>query len=325
MPEFDQDPTPSPQIFVGGCARSGTTLLGAMLGSEPRTLCLPEAQFIAQLITDRQPLDAAEIGRLVDRIAGHPRYRAWGVEISGDRFLHLAGKVDYAGFIDAFAADYGGTVGKSEISRWVDHSPINIRQAGKLAVAFPRARFIHIYRDGRAVANSLLPLDWGPNDIIGMATYWRDSLSVGFGLSAMLPPDRLLHVKYEDLVRHPAMTMRRVAAFLGLTYSDALLNTGGLTVPAYTRANHALIGSAPTADRINAWRQRLSPREIEVFEYLAGGLLTHLGYALVADGKPRAPSSPERLRWRLRNAYMRRINARRYRARVGDFSGIQSA
>ncbi len=300
-------------------------MLGSMLGSEPHILCLPEAQFIAQLITDKRPLNATDITRLVERIGRHPRFKPWGVEIAPERFLHLADRVDYAGFIDAFAADYGRTVGKPQIQRWVDHSPINIRQAGKLANAFPRSKFIHIYRDGRAVANSLLPLDWGPNDIIGMAGYWRDSLSIGFGLSVVLAPERLLHVKYENLVRHPETTMRHVAAFLGIAYSDSLLDTGGLAVPAYTRANHSLIGAAPSADRINAWQNRLSSREIEVFEYLAGGLLAHLGYGLVAGGKPRAPSQPERLRWRLHNAYKRRINARRYRARVSDFGSMQSA
>jgi hypothetical protein len=32
-------------IFIGGCERSGTTLLGAMLGTHPRYLCVPEMKF----------------------------------------------------------------------------------------------------------------------------------------------------------------------------------------------------------------------------------------------------------------------------------------
>lgn len=313
----------SPQIFIGGCARSGTRLLGSILGTAPQTLCLPETPFIAPLITDKAPLDAADIERLIDRIAGHPAFQPWGAEVTPARFLNLAGRRDYAGLIDALAADYGRAIGHTEIRRWVHPSPRNIQHGRQLAAAFPRAKFIHIYRDGRAVANALLPLDWGPHDIIGMANYWRDSLSVGFGLSTALPPDRLLQVKYEELIRHPATAMRRIAAFLGLDYAAVPLGPRGPRAPADKRPAPALDNATP--DRINAWRDRLSPREIEVFEYLAGGLLAHLGYALVAGRKPRAPSPPERLRWRLRDAYRRRIHGHGAADGVDDFSQVRSA
>ena len=300
-------------------------MLGAMLGSDAATVCLPEAQFIAQLITDKHPLDAADIRALVDKIAAHPRYKVWNARIDAADMLHLAGAGGYAEFIDAFAAAYGRSVGKPAARRWVDHSPINIRNAGRLAAAFPNAKFIHIFRDGRAVANSLMPLDWGPNNIIDAARHWQASLSIGFGLSAVLPSDRLLHVKYEDLVQDGAATMRRVAASVGIAYSDELLDTGGLKVPHYTRVNHRLVGAAVDPTRIDAWRDRLPAREIEVFEYMAGGLLTHLGYALVNDRGPKAPSRSERLRWRLLDAYKRQVNARRWRTRVGGAQNAQSA
>ncbi|MFL5475589.1 MAG: sulfotransferase, partial [Gemmatimonadales bacterium] len=31
-------------LFIGGCERSGTTMLAAMLGGHSRCLCLPESQ-----------------------------------------------------------------------------------------------------------------------------------------------------------------------------------------------------------------------------------------------------------------------------------------
>lgn len=33
------------QIFIGGCSRSGTTLLGAMLGAHSDIICSPESHF----------------------------------------------------------------------------------------------------------------------------------------------------------------------------------------------------------------------------------------------------------------------------------------
>ncbi|MBD3360653.1 hypothetical protein GF366_02510, partial [Candidatus Peregrinibacteria bacterium] len=32
-------------IFIGGCPRSGTTMLGSLLGAHPEALCIPESQF----------------------------------------------------------------------------------------------------------------------------------------------------------------------------------------------------------------------------------------------------------------------------------------
>lgn len=322
MPRPITAQVPSSQVFVGGCARSGAALLGEMLGADPETQYLPEAPFIAELATDKRPLDMAGITRLTERIARHPSFAAWNAEIASERFLPLASQAGYDDIIDALAADHGQSAGKARVRRWIAASPANIQWAGRLAAAFPRAKFIHIYRDGRAVANSLLPLDWGPNDIIGMAAYWREMLSVGFGLSAMLPADRLLHVKYEDVVRHPGTTMHRVAAFLGPLPGTETPDGGGRTARATLRTSNA--PAAGAAGQLNAWRDRLSAREIEVFEYLNGGMLSHLGYGLVAGRRPRAPSSPERWRWRVRDAVKRRMNARRDRTDI-DGVGAMSA
>jgi Sulfotransferase family len=104
-----------------------------------------------------------------------------------------------------------------------------------LAAAFPAARFVHLVRDGRAVAWSLSQVAWWETDPVWWlgtspahwqeqggdpwelrARHWvRELESVGHGLRAV-PPDQQLQVRYEDLVDRPLATVGRVAAFAGL-------------------------------------------------------------------------------------------------------------
>src|SRR5262249_378723 len=143
---------------------------------------------------------------------------------------------------------------------------------------FPDAKFIHIVRDGRAVAASMLPLDWGPNEIFTAARSWQRQLSYGFIAAAALGPERLLNIRYEDLVEMPEQTMRRIASFLDIEFVPGMLSSTGLKLPKFTRYQHQLIGAPPQLERVESWRRTLSRREIEIFESVVGDLLPLLGY-----------------------------------------------
>jgi hypothetical protein len=49
-------------------------------------------------------------------------------------------------------------------------------------------------------------------------------------------------------------------------------------VPDYTLRQHRLVERAPDPSRIDAWRDRLSRRQIEAFEFETAELLDLLGY-----------------------------------------------
>ena len=104
-----------------------------------------------------------------------------------------------------------------------------------LAAAFPAARFLHLIRDGRAVAYSLSRVDWWEDGVVWwygdtprrwrerggdpwelVATHWvRELASIEEGLGAVAP-DRQLELRYETLVDDPAALLQQVARFAGL-------------------------------------------------------------------------------------------------------------
>jgi len=194
---------------------------------------------------------------------------------------------------------------------------------------FPAAKFIHLVRDGRAVVASIRKLDWGLHDIHRGSQWWASQ--VGNGLAAeQLLGDRLIRVRYEDLVAEPEKTLRSISAFLELDWEPEILSGSGFDLPTYTETQHRLIGGEPEPSRISAWKEELSAREVEVLESVAGNLLPCLGYPTVYGHRARRATKPEKLAWVLKDMVFQRPrdlvkrSCRRLplfrRARLGDRS-----
>jgi hypothetical protein len=179
-------------------------------------------------------------------------------------------------------------------SIWVDHTPENINYAALLLELFPRSKIVHIIRDGRAVANSILPLDWGPNTIVKAAPWWKAVVREGLALEALLPGEQVLRVRYEDLVNEPEATVRGLCAGLELLYEPGMLRADGFRPPGYTASQHKMIGKRPDPSRATRWRTMLSPRQVEIFEAEAADLLVQTGYPLVYGARAQPPTFWER-------------------------------
>jgi LPS sulfotransferase NodH len=116
----------------------------------------------------------------------------------------------------------------------------NNRRIALLQRAFPQARYIHLLRDGRAVAQSSLQVDWwaehrlfwagktprqlqaeGQDPLAVAAQNWVESLQTierGLGL---LDPAAVIELRYEALLQDPATQLRRILDFVGVRTDDA--------------------------------------------------------------------------------------------------------
>lgn len=270
-PRVPAPSTPLRPIFIGGCERSGTTLLGSLLGAHSNVTVTPESQFKTDVLhafadPDDDPRAVAE------NIVRHWRFRHWNVQPA-------AGDLDYASYaalltslVRAYEARW---VTRSDV--WVDHSPNNVRYASQLRTFFPNARFVHIVRDPRAVVASVVPLDWGPNSAFVGASWWTERLAHGLALETA-HPDFVTRIRFEDLVAAPEPTLRTLCARLELPFEPAMLRGDGLRPVVYTFRQHHLVGGPPVAERAAGYRSRLTRRQIEIIERIAFDLLTQLGY-----------------------------------------------
>ena len=216
---MSQSVSPSPcALLIGGCGRSGTTLLASALGRGAGTIVTPESQFKVEMIralrSRRLKGDPAAMYQWIERDS---RFAAvW--RLKPERRVEEAGDDDL-GVLRSVVLDlvdqYAGRQGVAGWRHWIDHTPENFREIASILQMFPDARFIHIVRDGRAAAASVLDLDWGPNDIIRAARWWTTEVALGLAMEAT-HPGRVLRIRYEDLTTDPQAWLAKAAAFAGL-------------------------------------------------------------------------------------------------------------
>jgi len=282
-------------IFIGGCDRSGTTLLGSMLGGAENCVATPESQFKTAVLPYCRKKDGTVDVRLAyRRIVKHWRFKLWRLRKSDYNWV-IEKSFSYSELIRNLVKAYAIKNGKADASVWIDHTPNNLQHAKTLLDFFPEAKFIHIVRDGRAVAASVIPLDWGPNTIMYAAHWWVERVAFGLAAESFLGPQHVIRVRYEDILRKPEDSLRWLCNLLDIEYNPEMLEGKGFTPPQYTRRQHKLIGKKPDPMRLEAWKTTLSPRDVEIFEALTGDFLVYLGYKPLYGAIAKGPSRKERI------------------------------
>jgi Sulfotransferase family len=279
-------------FFVVGVGRSGTTLLRMMLTHHPH-LALPyESGFLTgyhERAAAFGPLDDdANLRRVVEAMLGEPAVRRWDHAFSVDEVLGRVRARTVAGVADAIYSDYAAAKGKA---RWGDKSDY-LDRMHVLHQMFPDAKYVHIIRDGRDVALSVMKLPWGPNDVVRAAEWWDTHVWLARRIGAVLGPERYLEVHYERLVAAPADELVRVCEFLGEPFSPAMLDYASgaeAAIPKETRTLHHGVDAAPYQQRVSAWKREMHPADLALFNRHAGRMLSELGYEVPAPavGLPR--------------------------------------
>jgi hypothetical protein len=97
-------------------------------------------------------------------------------------------------------------------------------------------------------------------------------------------------VQYEALVAEPERTVRGICTFLREDYDPAMLDSHRSDLPYPTDSRNALNLRRPIlADNSGKWRREMSPRDLRIFEAVAGDALERYGFE---RGLPGARVSP---------------------------------
>lgn len=297
-------------------------MLGALLGAGEHALTVPEARFKWGLL----PFEAQgllDLSVSVDHLRKDWKFSLWGIDLPAQV---PSRRVRYATLLSALVRLHAEQAGTTHRPVWIDHTPGNLSFAASLARLLPEARFVHVIRDGRAVAASIMPLDWGPNDITSAARLWAARLGICLGAVQRLGPERACTVRYEDLVQSPERTLGQLRDFLDLpSMPDAAPGDGGVfaspeggyQLHAYTARQHALVRRPPDPSRADAWRDELTARQVEAFEAVTGELLAYFGYELEVGARarplPRSQRMVESVGGKVRRVTRDRVRRRKRR------------
>jgi len=298
-------------IFIGGCERSGTSLLASMLGSHPNYVTTPECQFkvkLAHFLDWSQPIDQDQMKSAIQFIDHHFRFLIWDTAINENNYFENTDEYSLRSLIEHTVKQYSWQqLNKINPLVWFDHDPYNLKHRKTILEHFPDARFIHIVRDGRAVAASVMPLDWGPNTIYHAAHFYKKSLKHGLEAEKELSKHQIMRVKYENLVENPSKELEAICNWLDIEFSSDMVEAEGFKPPKYTTKQHKAVNQKPDATKTMSWKQKFNKGQIKVFESIAGELLEELGYECLM-GNPTPPGKIRRFIFRKQESHQEKQN-----------------
>jgi hypothetical protein len=266
--------TESFPFFIVGSARSGTTFLRLSMNAHPHVAVPPESRFITEL---HEGTNEVEISRFLQRLARHPRFAAWELPIEAvETELQGLDLVSYAGAIDATYRAYAKSHGKS---RWGDKTPRYVVNIPDLADLFPGARFIHLIRDGRDVALSYADVPFGPKNVAKAAELWANRVAKGIRDGRELERGRYIEIMYTDLVEDNEGEIRDICAFIQVDFHPAMLDPAETKKGALARADkfNPNVKEQPIR-RVRSWKTDMPQEHVEIFEAVAGDVLSELGF-----------------------------------------------
>ncbi len=211
-------------LFVVGMPRSGTKLLRDLLNRHPDIHILAlETELLPFLIAHAQ-----RFGDLSGRDGFHKFYRKMvgfpyfiyrrdeNSLISEDAWREACPSFDVAGVFEGLVrAETRAAPGSSVI--WGEKSPSYIHHLERIKGTYPAARFVHIVRDVRDQCLSAHKA-WG-KDMMRAAERWAAGVLAARAAGRTMGGD-YLEVRYEDLLKQPEATVRRICGFIGVDFLD---------------------------------------------------------------------------------------------------------
>jgi len=280
-------PTAYTPFFIIGAQRSGSTLLRSILVANQKIAIPPETFVLYKAFRKfrtHQHLDWKDLSRLIiSEFESHKNFGRWNTNLfpcyqaafqlpKKERSLAKLIEIIYSQYIE----DNNPTA-----EMWGDKTPYNTLYINWIYKLYPKAKYVHLLRDGRDAINSLLKLGWYTN-INDACWRWETSVRMAQKLKAKLEEDSFLEIKYEHLVREPQKEIKRLCTFLRIQFSPEMLNpqqtAGKIMKNTIATPQHKNILKPINSSRIGNWEQELDASQKALIHRHIGKTLRRLKY-----------------------------------------------
>jgi hypothetical protein len=287
--DADASPLKDTMVFLVGARRSGTNWLQRALGAHPDVLVIPSETYVF----------SHGLRPLSERV----QHGAAGLRRTGSIFMERSDFIDGSrAFCDRL---FQGVRERSapDALRIVERTPWHAYAVDLIADVYPDSWVLHIVRDGRDVARSLLAQPWGPDSMREAAEEWRESVK---SARDARKPERYREVRYEELLADPRVQLLALTEWLGLSADpegvQQMLAESGIQFNVDPSVRGVGTGK---------WRT-LPPEQLAEFEAIAGRLNAELGYG--GGGAPDPGEDPARQASRPSGGLRDRLGVARGRA-----------
>jgi hypothetical protein len=267
-------------LFVGGCERSGTTLVQKVLCAHSRIAGGPELLFTRDLASLYRKMSGPYPDAYVRR--QRALYSEERLAEAFDRFLHHL---------------LEPTLARKPEALWIsEKTPSNIAVAAELLGLFPDCRFIHVLRDGRDVLASHRRVEARLRELgerfnranfrlRGICARWNRACETHVTLSADEAASSRYHlVRFEELVDEPEVVLAKLFGFVALEPEPACrtperLRAANLGVPVdgawLTEEDD---GRSFDPSRVGRWRSELGLSDRLLASRLMAANLRRMAY-----------------------------------------------
>jgi len=253
-------------VFIGGCERSGTTLLRVILDSHSNIQCGPESKIIAKTIPSwvNQRRSNTQILR---------NYYNFSDEKIDELYRNI--------ILTAISGNHS-----AHKLRIAEKSPQNVFYYHQIRTLFPRSLIVNVIRDGRDVVASLLEMDWTNQqgkpleftvDIKAACERWLAATEAAMAFSASANAQPSLQLRYEDLVTSPRQAITMLLNILEEPWENNLLDFHQQTRNLGNESSADSVQNEITAGRIGRWKALTVKDKTFINSYL-GSRLHELGY-----------------------------------------------
>lgn len=276
-------------IIVLGCPRSGTTLLQVMLHSHPRIAIPPENRFVLPTYFSRlefgdleEPANRRALAEFI--VQKGSKFKDFGLDRSETIAEIVAGPPTVG---SALASLFRGYAARFDRPRWGDKRPMYHSYIDVVLRLFPGAQIVHVVRDPRDCVASLKKMSWWKRDSHYAVSSWARSIENTEDASRRWP-GAVTRIDYERLVTDPEAELKKLCAFLGEDYDDAMAEPDRLAPVAVPERKHWHSNTRvkPTTKPIGRWKTELERWEVALCETVLEDQLEAFGYELTGAGRP---------------------------------------
>ncbi|NIL95573.1 MAG: hypothetical protein GTO62_00095, partial [Planctomycetales bacterium] len=260
-------------IQVIGYGSSGTSIFCQLLREKLGVGIGTESQFVIRYyhaLSEYGDLndDDGNLRRLIADLARErwfERNRKFGLTCDPENIFASVQQRSYRGVLDAI---FGQLADRLDAERWGDKTPEYIHSLAILWELFPDAKYIHVVRDGRDVAHSVMSRYWGPKNIYTAASEWAAQVGLVRDFLQTVPAEQRLEVRYEDLLAEPIGVFRKVIDFLEVDDPDGRV---------WQRIEQT-VPKELNRENCDKWKRSWSPSQRLAYERIACDVLRHYGY-----------------------------------------------
>jgi len=183
--------------------------------------------------------------------------------------------------------------------RWCEKTPQHVQHLPKLHQLFPKAKFIHIIRDGRDCAVSI---NRRYKRTPEYSVYrWKKIVQMGRSDGVSLK-DYYMEIRYEDITGSPEFWMRKICKFVDLPFDKIILESRR---PMQKKEELPKAGSLAISGRLEPnsgnWRSYFTDKQIARMENIAGDFLEELNYPVISTPGSKDPSIIQQMIWKWRD------------------------